>query len=121
MSLNTPQGVGVSLQWRYIGKVKPDSTSSNLSLVGNPFASPGNPIKAQNYFDLATTFTFGDHYNFRLGVNNILDKMPPMATSGNAGVGGSNQCPTGPCNGNTYPATYDALGRYIIAGVTLDF
>ena len=54
-------------------------------------------------------------------MNNILDKMPPLTTSGNAGRAGSNQCPTGPCNGNTWPGTYDALGRYLYAGVTLDF
>ena len=39
----------------------------------------------------------------------------------NAARDGSNLCPTGPCNGNTYPGTYDALGRYLYAGVTLDF
>ena len=121
VSLNTPQGIGVSLQWRYIGKVKADSLSDNPSLAGPFVFGPGDRIKAQNYFDLATTFTFGDHYNFRLGVNNILDRMPPLSTSGNAGRAGSNQCPAGPCNGNTWAATYDALGRYLYAGVTLDF
>ena len=60
-------------------------------------------------------------YTFRLGVNNVFDKQPPLVTSGNANRDGSNLCPTGPCNGNTYPATYDALGRYLFAGVTLDF
>jgi hypothetical protein len=46
---------------------------------------------------------------------------PPLVTSGNAGREGSNLCPTGPCNGNTFPGTWDALGRYIYAGATLDF
>jgi hypothetical protein len=54
-------------------------------------------------------------------VNNILDNDPPLITGGNAGVDGTNLCPAGPCNGNTYPGTWDALGRYIYAGVTLDF
>ena len=121
MSLNTPQGIGLSAQWRYIGKVKADSLSSNPSLNGPFVFGPGDRIKAQSYIDLATTFTFGDHYNFRLGVNNVFDKLPPAVTSGNAGRAGSNQCPTGPCNGNTFAATYDALGRYLYAGVTLDF
>jgi outer membrane receptor protein involved in Fe transport len=53
-------------------------------------------------------------------VNNIFDKMPPLTTSGDAGGGGSD-CPAGPCNGNTWPGTYDALGRYLYAGITLDF
>jgi outer membrane receptor protein involved in Fe transport len=47
----------------------------------------------------------------RLGVNNILDKDPPTVLSGN--------CPVGPCNGNTFSQTYDVLGRYLYAHLTL--
>ncbi|PSJ41773.1 TonB-dependent receptor domain-containing protein [Allosphingosinicella deserti] len=122
-TLNTPQGVGLSLQWRHIGKVRAETTTDQASLTA-PAASlfdPGLRIKAQNYFDLAASFTIGDNYNFRIGANNILDKQPPLVTSGNGSRTGSNLCPTGPCNGNTYPATYEALGRYIYAGITLDF
>lgn len=114
-----PQGIGFSLQWRYFGPVAVDYTSSNPSLNGAYF-NFGSHLKAQNYFDLAGTFKIGGHYAFRLGVNNIFDKEPPLVTSGDAAAN-SNTCPTGPCNGNTYPAVYDALGRYIFAGVTLDF
>ena len=38
-------------------------------------------IAAQNYFDLTLTARIGDHYNFRLGVNNILDREPPIIGS----------------------------------------
>ena len=117
-TLRTPIGVGVSLQWRYIGKVKSELDSPNPTLNGATVFPQGRVISAQSYFDLATTFDIGDNYIFRLGVNNILDKQPPLVTSGSPA---GNMCPTGPCNGNTYPATYDALGRYIYAGVTLNF
>ena len=40
-------------------------------------------------------------------------KTPPVT--------GSQACPAGPCNGNVFAQVYDALGRYIYAGVTLDF
>ncbi|MBO9713132.1 TonB-dependent receptor [Sphingomonas sp.] len=120
-------GVGVSLQWRYIGSVNAETLETNESLYGgihNNFG-PGLHIKSYSYFDLATTMNLGSHYTFRLGVNNILDKQPPYVTSGGTfGADGKpipSLCPTGPCNGNTYPATYDALGRYLYAGVTLDF
>jgi outer membrane receptor protein involved in Fe transport len=75
----------------------------------------GAHIGAQSYFDLASTFTVGDHYSLRLGVNNIFDRNPPLVTSS---VG---SCPAGPCNGNTYPGTWDALGRYLYAAATLNF
>ena len=121
ITLTMPSGIGVSLQMRYVGKVKAETLENNESLHGDFPLDPGLHIKAQKYFDLATTYTFGDHYNFRLGVNNILDNDPPLVTGGSAVLGGSNLCPAGPCNGNTYPGTWDALGRFFYAGVTLDF
>lgn len=114
-------GIGLSLQWRHIGKVRAETTTDQESLEGDFNFNPGLTLKAQNYFDLSGTVAVGDSYNFRIGVNNLFDKEPPLVTSGSAVRSGSNLCPTGPCNGNTYPATYDALGRYIYAGVTLDF
>jgi outer membrane receptor protein involved in Fe transport len=122
-TLQTPDGIGLSVQWRHIGKVEAETTSGQASLSAPPTSqfNPGLVLGAQNYIDLAATFTIGDSYNFRLGVNNVLDRQPPLVTSGSASRSGSNLCPTGPCNGNTYPATYDALGRYIYAGITLDF
>ncbi|HEX8031401.1 MAG TPA: TonB-dependent receptor, partial [Vicinamibacterales bacterium] len=120
-TLNMKNGIGVSLQWRMVGKVTAETLQDNETLHGDFPLDPGLHIKAQHYFDLATTYTFGDHYQFRLGVNNILDNDPPLVTGGSAALGGSNLCPAGPCNGNTYPGTWDALGRYIYAGVTLDF
>lgn len=120
-TLDTPVGVSVSLQWRYVGKVKAETLVPNQSLQGAFTFNPGLHLKAVSYFDLMTSVTIAKQYKFRLGVNNLFDKQPPLVTSGNANRDGSNLCPTGPCNGNTYPATYDALGRYVFAGVTLDF
>jgi outer membrane receptor protein involved in Fe transport len=120
-TFNMKNGIGVSLQWRMVGKVKAETLEDNETLHGDIPLDPGLHIDAQHYFDLATTYRFGDHYEFRLGVNNILDNDPPLVTGGSAALGGSNLCPAGPCNGNTYPGTWDALGRYIYAGVSLDF
>ena len=120
-TLQMKNGIGLSAQWRYVGKVKAETLEDNESLGGAFNFDPGLRIKAQSYFDLAATFNVGNSYNFRLGVNNVLDNDPPLVTSGNAGRDGSNLCPSGPCNGNTYPGTWDALGRYVYAGVTLNF
>ncbi len=109
-TLQMPNGIGVSLQWRMVGKVDHESKE-----LGGATPQLSGHVKAQHYFDLASTYTIGDHYNLRVGVNNILDNDPPLFTSA------LGSCPAGPCNGNTYPGTYDALGRYLYAGVTLDF
>jgi len=99
-----PSGLGFAARWRYFSAVSNDGSSTRPADLRIP---------SQQYFDLTLTARIGDHYNFRLGVNNIFDRDPPIV--------GSNACPAGICNGNTYTQVYDGLGRYIFAGVTLDF
>jgi len=114
-----PDGYGVSLQWRYFASVDNENTSDNATL-NQEFAPFNETIPSQSYIDLTLTARIGDHYNFRLGVNNILDRDPPIigANGGNTVI---NACPGVVCSGNTFPNVYDAMGRYIFAGVTLDF
>ena len=104
--------LGVGRRRRMLS-TEPDAEPARLS---QPFNR--RRIPAQSYIDLALTARIGDHYNFRLGVNNIFDRDPPI-------IGASGTRSSTParafCNGNTYPQVYDALGRYIFAGVTLDF
>jgi len=114
VGLQMPNGIGISAQWRYIGKVDHERTTNNVVLTGTPPLLNAH-VPAQSYFDLAGTFTVGDHYNLRLGVNNILDKDPPLFTSS------AGSCAVATCNGNTYGGTYDTLGRYFFAGATLNF
>lgn len=121
-SFDFENGMGVSVRWRYFGPVTLDAVEENTNLRNTAATgpAPGGVARpglarfdAQNYFDLALTWEVGDNYNFRLGANNILDRDPPVT--------GSQACPAGACNGNTFAQVYDALGRYIYAGVTLDF
>jgi len=121
-SFNMRNGIGASLRWRHFSSVGIDAVSSNTNLnnPSNTGPAPGGVARpgvarlaAVNYFDLALTARIGDNYNFRIGANNILDKAPPLT--------GSQACPAGICNGNTFAQVYDALGRYVYAGVTLDF
>lgn len=114
LTWNTPwSGLELSGAWRYFGGVAFQGTSTNPFLAG-----PTHPIDvklaSQSYFDLAAQFKLHDHFTFRLGINNIADKEPPIVGSS---AGGSNAF----YNGNTYPGVYDALGRYMFAGITADF
>jgi hypothetical protein len=72
-------------------------------------------IKAQHYLDVAATYSLWDSVNLRAGLNNVLDNDPPLITSS------AGSCPTGPCSGNTYPGTWDVLGRFAYFGMTIDF
>ena len=120
MTYTSPIGVSLTGRWRYFGVVRAEGLANNETLA--PGSSTGTQaavlssnrkINDQSYFDLAMTASFADHYTFRLGVNNLLDRDPPL-------VGSQILTPVFG-NGNTFPNVYDALGRYIYAGVTLDF
>jgi len=121
-----PSGIGISGQWRRFGRVRVDELSNDSDLEGRERGtnSPtdngssglfdaNRELKAQNYFDLTLTARIKDQFNFRIGANNILDRAPPIAGSQVVGAGSG--------NGNTFPQVYDALGRYLFAGFTVDF
>jgi iron complex outermembrane recepter protein len=106
---DTRSGISLSLNWRYIGAVK----------ASRPELFPTYPgdlkIGAQNYFDLTSVFHVGRKYVLRLGVNNLFDRPPPIVGgSSNTAVGGG-------VNGNTFAGLYDPLGRYMFAGLTMNF
>jgi iron complex outermembrane recepter protein len=100
----------IQLRWRYIGKITND-------LVGFGDASPSDfavpTIGARSYFDLFTSYDVTDNFKFRFGVNNLFDKQPPIVGNDYGG--------TTENSGNTYPATYDTLGRSFFVGANVKF
>jgi outer membrane receptor protein involved in Fe transport len=54
-----------------------------------------------------------EHLDLSLTVDNLFDKKPPLVGSG---VGG-----TAFNSGNTFPTTYDVVGRYFTFGTRLRF
>lgn len=91
-------GIGVLLDkgviqfdWQRIGKVRSSTVGST------------EVIKAQDTFDLSASYDFTDRVTMSAGVYNLFDRNPPRVSSG--GVF------------NTFPDTYDILGRTI--GVSL--
>jgi iron complex outermembrane recepter protein len=119
LSLKMKNGIGLSFGWRYFGAVDIEYKNPSTTLAG-PFYTFDERIGSQSYFDFGINAKVGRHFSWQLGVNNILDKEPPLTHSG-SGAFGQGNCASTVCNGNTYPGTYDGLGRYIYTGVTLDF
>lgn len=112
-SWDAPNHISVSLQWRRTGGVKLAALDPKFNLTDD--VSPANTkLGPQDYFDIATVFRVRKGWDLRLGVNNVLDRQPPLVVS-NTAAG------DGPYNGNTYPVWYDPLGRFIFAGVAIDF
>ncbi len=97
----TPWNLDLALTWRYYGSVEQFRTPQNRI---------DRTLGSQSYFDLAGTYSFSEKASVVLGVNNVMDTDPDI--NGSVGTTG---------NGNTYPQTYDALGRYLFARVRVQF
>jgi iron complex outermembrane receptor protein len=98
---------------RYISAVKVEYTSTQLSDTGVDPTYGDLRLPSFSYFDLSAAYRL-NNLTFRLGVNNVFDKSPPLVGAGEIGNGifGEN---------NTYPQIYDSLGRYIHMSVTAKF
>jgi iron complex outermembrane recepter protein len=118
---STPwSGLDLTASWRYFSAMKLDALSPQANLSAFPhtvanggIASSDAAIKAYNYLDLSAAVKLADKLTFRVGVNNVFDKDPPI-------IGGSN-LPGVAGNGNTFPQVYDALGRFIFGQLTMQF
>lgn len=103
----------MSLQWRHLGGVTLAALDPKFNLTDD--VSPGHTeLRPQDYLDVAAVFRLKPEFELRFGVNNVLDRQPPLVVS-NTAAG------DGPFNANTYPGWYDPLGRYVFASVSMNF
>ena len=97
-TLFTPYDVRVSLALRYLGATD-DLGSNNID------------FDAETYWDLTAEWSATGNYIVTGGISNLLDTDPQV--SSDAG--------TAPGNGNTFPAFFDALGRYVFVNLGVSF
>lgn len=103
---NTPwSDFSAQLTWRYFGGADQFDTDGNTE---------ASRLGARQYFDLSARGVIMEGIDFRLGVNNLFDRQPPLSNQV-GGAGGSFG------TGNTFPGVYDALGRFLFVGTTLTF
>lgn len=107
-----PSDTTLSLSWRHVGGTTLSSLSDNDLLNQSAKSIINRKISDYNYFDLSATQSIGKQLQLRAGVNNLFDKDPPAIAAGILTKFG---------NGNTYPGVYDALGRVIFVGATVNF
>ncbi|MFC3713190.1 TonB-dependent receptor domain-containing protein [Sphingoaurantiacus capsulatus] len=123
--------VDVSLLWRFLDAVKyePRQHADDLAAArANPTGCPDpagadtggcvvNPefreIDAYHYFDLSTRWGITENISLTFSVENLFDKKPPLVGA-LVGTSAGN-------SGNTYPSTYDALGRKFAASARIRF
>jgi outer membrane receptor protein involved in Fe transport len=114
-SWNTNFKTTFTLGWRLLGSVTNDDFSPDEDLrdEGTHTALIGagsDKFPTYNWFDLHVTYAFQDGLRVTLGVNNILDKEPPLGA-------GLEDIDYGP----GYYGQYDYLGRALYANLQFQF
>lgn len=112
--------IDLSLLWRHIDKmeVEPGALASVFSGTIASGALAGQTVNfgkipSYNYFDLSAKISVTENFDFTVTVMNMFDKDPPVV-GGTIGSTSFN-------SGNTFPSTYDALGRRFAVGARLKF
>ena len=104
LAWNTPWDVNISGTWRYYGSVEYGDSQGTFP------TRLDSELEAQNYLDLSAEWQVSDTVSARVGVNNVLDRDPPLTYSGDTSK-----------NGNTYGQIYDTLGRFMFVSLTANF
>ena len=124
--------VDVSLLWRWMNKVHLEDLQMASDVAGcttvpttdaaDAIANGGEgclidsafrTINAYSNFDLTTRFEVTKNLDITMSMFNIFDKKPPVV-GGTVGTTSQN-------GGNTYPSSYDALGRRFAVSAALKF
>ena len=101
------EGFEVSYLWRHLSGSTVDPTQAGAT------GAPSNKIPAYDYLDLFGSWQVTDWAKLKIGVTNVTGKKAPEVDT-ETGSTASN-------SGNTYPSTYDVLGRIFQVGVTTKF
>ena len=112
-----------SVLWRHIDGVQQEPEDI-LNGNGPVCGAPGNNvascagrnfarIPSFDYIDLSGRFSINENFDLTVTVTNLFDKQPPLVGSDVGAVAFN--------SGNTYPSTYDALGRRYSVGARLKF
>lgn len=110
----------VSLLWRHTDSVIQEPLNAAAPSAANGFFGDDTPffpafrkIRAYDYFDLTGRFNISDNLSLVAVVSNLFDTKPPLVGAA-AGSTAFN-------SGNTFPSTYDALGRRYTVTVNVRF
>ena len=94
----------LSVLWRHIGASNDDDDTTTYAV---------EHLNSADYFDLTAGYDINEHFSLAAGVKNVFNKgFEPLASSQQGGNGQQS---------NTYPATYDVLGRYFSLSAKVSF
>lgn len=91
--------IDLSLQHRFLSSTAVEPIQPGVATLVVPFKTIGS----RNYFDLTGRWAVNKIVDATVTINNLLNQQPPLV--------GNTIGTTGYNSGNTFPSTYDALGR----------
>jgi len=94
----------VSVLWNHIGSTKAEAPG---------FLPAFSSIGSYNYFDLSGGWNVTDNLRLSLTAANVFDKEPPVV--------GNTIGTTSENSGNTFPQSFDVIGRYFTVGARMRF
>jgi outer membrane receptor protein involved in Fe transport len=99
--------LSLSMQLRHVGEVSVEPPEAANTYV------EFRTIDAETYVDLYASYTFADKYLVSFGAMNVTDIDPPVV--------GNEAASTSFNSGNTFPSTYDVLGRVYTLQLSMAF
>ena len=118
----SPYDFTASLVWRFYGENELVGSIDNGFLSDGATgaitkADPGisTDLNSISYLDLTMFYDVTENVTLRAGVNNLLDRDPPVVTTFGAPGTGTN------VEANTIAGVYDAGGRFMFMGVRASF
>jgi outer membrane receptor protein involved in Fe transport len=108
--------VTTSIRWQHVSAVHDDDPGTNYAAFNGV-----ETIDSYDLIDLSFAFDIYENFSLNMGVNNLFNTLPDAPTFGPGGVvtGRGNSLLLGDNQeqANTYPSTYDVLGRrYFVSG-----
>ncbi|MDK1285886.1 TonB-dependent receptor plug domain-containing protein [Pseudoalteromonas umbrosa] len=94
-------------KWGANYKVRYLSGMDSFSCLDNPTSCYAPSTPSVVYHDISGSYFVSDTVKLTGGINNLFDKQPPYYSGNN--------------DSNTDPYTYDTLGRYVYAGLNIQF
>lgn len=98
-----------SVRWRHLSPADLDRIALGTDTNGR---APVTRFGAYDYFDLDLALDVTQKSSLTFGVSNLFDRTPPIFGLDVGGAGAT---------ANTYPGTYDALGRMFRLGLRAQF
>ncbi|WP_300541752.1 TonB-dependent receptor [Maricaulis sp.] len=97
-----------SLRWRHVGSMDYTETNGAAGSTDQILVGKGGQLPAHGYIDLTGVFDVRENATLTVGVNNLMDREPPLVGS------------TLSLNANA-PGGYDQNGRFLHASINIRY